>query len=80
MDHTYKLKGTVSRDFQQLFLIKKIHWAPYEQTKTVLQTFSFLQSYSQKFAKKVGVLEVVDFVDMVSAWSLTMPTRCQRGC
>ena len=79
MDHTYKLKGTVSRDFQQLFLSKKSTWAPYEQTKKVLQTFSFLQSYSQKFAKKVGVLEVVDFVDMVSVWSLTMPTRCQRG-
>ena len=74
------LKGQCLEIFSNFFLSKKSTWAPYEQTKTVLQTFSFLQSYSQKFAKKVGVLEVVDFVDMVSAWSLTMPTQGQRGC
>ena len=34
-------KGTVSRFFPSLFILKTLYLAPYEQTKTVLQTFGF---------------------------------------
>ena len=44
-------KGTVSRCFPSLFILKTLYLAPYKQTKTVLQTFGFrediqLQSFT----------------------------------
>ena len=47
------LKETVSRDFQPIVLLKRFHLGPYEQAKTVWQTFSYcedIQSQSSKIA------------------------------
>ena len=38
----------MSQDFWPFFSLKDSTWAPYEQAKTVLRTFLFLQRYSQK--------------------------------
>ena len=44
--------------------IKKLHWAPYEQAKTVAQNFSSSRRCSRKFVLHTVV---VDYADMVSA-------------
>ena len=48
------LKGTVSRDFRPVFLLKISTWAPYQQAKTDLQIFV-----------KICVRVAVDYADTV---------------
>ena len=61
-------KGTMSRDFQKLFFcLKDSTWTPYEQTKTVFQTFSFSQRYTITIVSLVqGVFIFLNY--------------CYRGC
>ena len=61
-------KGTMSRDFQKLyFCLKDSTWTPYEQTKTVFQTFSFSQRYTITIVSLVqGVFIFLNY--------------CYRGC
>ena len=61
-------KGTMSRDFQKLyFWLKDSTWTPYEQTKTVFQTFSFSQRYTITIVSLVqGVFIFLNY--------------CYRGC
>ena len=46
----------MSQVFWYFFCLKGSNWAPYEQTKTVSRTFSFLQRYSNFKFENVGAI------------------------
>ena len=84
------LKGSVSLDFWHSFLdqINSI-WAPYEQwtgKNSFANFFRFREDIRENSRKNTsrwlrwhGVIMVVDYADMMSAWFLTSRTPCQRG-
>ena len=86
-------KDSVTRFSTNLFCLTDSTWAPFEQAETVWRSFSFFRMtfYSKNWKSRIcvvasfssqwllwhGVCVVVDYVDMMSAWSLTTLTLCQ---
>ena len=82
------LKGTVSQDFWHSFLDQiNSTWAPYEQwtgKNSFANFFRFREDIRENSRKNTsrwlrwhGVIMVVDYADMMSAWLFTTLTPCQ---